>query len=265
MDHRAGNQHQRRLWTKLSLSGLHPRIEARARLPRSRAARSLIALMILVTAAATAACTRAAREPQRPTVAVTVAPQAYVVKKIAGELVNVNVTLPPGVEAHSYEPTLKVVTAIADAVLYVKVGHPKFTFEQAWLDQLLGDKPGLRIVDSMHEVEVDEGDPHVWVAPAHVRAMARNIAAALSDLLPDHSAAIANGLASFEQEAIALDSDIRRTLEGRQGRRFFVFHPAWSYFAEEYGLRQTAIEQEGREPDPKTLATIIAEARAAGV
>lgn len=232
---------------------------------RDRAHAAIVLAVLAPVAFVAFACSRSTPQASRPVVAVSVAPQAYVVKKIAGDLVGVNVTLPPGVEAHSYEPSLKVLSAISDASLYVKVGHPKFTFEQSWLGNLLRDRPGLPVVDSMRGVVVDEGDPHVWLAPSHVRAMARNIAAALSDLLPDHRDEIARGLQSFENEVTTLDDDIRRTLANRHGNRFFVFHPAWSYFAAEYGLEQVAIEREGREPDPKALATIMSQAHSAGV
>jgi zinc transport system substrate-binding protein len=44
-----------------------------------------------------------------------------------------------------------------------------------------------------------------------------------------------------------------------------IYHPAWGYFAQDYGLQQIAIEVEGREPGPQTLARIITEAREAGI
>lgn len=44
-----------------------------------------------------------------------------------------------------------------------------------------------------------------------------------------------------------------------------VFHPAWGYFAREYGLRQIAIESEGKEPGPKALTQIINRAREEGI
>jgi zinc transport system substrate-binding protein len=216
-------------------------------------------------AAGAAACgARDAADP-RPVVAVSVAPQAFVVEKIAGDLVRVSVTLPPGAEAHTYEPSLTTVRSVADASLYVKVGHPAFTFERTWLADVLGERRDLVVVDSTQGAQTDASDPHVWVAPSHVRTMARNVAAALSDLLPAHRETFARNLAALEREIDAVDRDVRAALARKRGRRFFVFHPAWSYFAAAYGLEQVAIEREGREPDPKALAEIIRDARASGV
>jgi zinc transport system substrate-binding protein len=223
------------------------------------------AVLVAAFALVAAACTRGHPEDDRPVVAVSVPPQAWIVDRLAAGRVRVNVMIPPGAEAHSYEPTLHDLSAVSDAVLYVEVGHPKFTFEQAWLDALLRDRRDMRIVDATAGVASNADDPHVWVAPSQVRPMARNIAAALEELLPAERAAIAGRLRDIEAEIDSLDRDIRRQFEGRRGRRFFVFHPAWSYFARDYGLVQVAIEREGHEPDPKTLARVVAEARAAGV
>jgi zinc transport system substrate-binding protein len=40
-----------------------------------------------------------------------------------------------------------------------------------------------------------------------------------------------------------------------------VFHPAWGYFARDYGLIQLSIEIEGKSPKPRQIALIINEAR----
>ena len=57
------------------------------------------------------------------------------------------------------------------------------------------------------------------------------------------------------------DKKIRDMLAPFKGRCFMVFHPAWGYFAEEYGLEQVPIEVEGKEPGPQALARLIDEAR----
>jgi zinc transport system substrate-binding protein len=40
-----------------------------------------------------------------------------------------------------------------------------------------------------------------------------------------------------------------------------VFHPSWGYFAHAYGLRQVAIEKEGKAPGPRHLEELIGFAR----
>jgi zinc transport system substrate-binding protein len=40
-----------------------------------------------------------------------------------------------------------------------------------------------------------------------------------------------------------------------------VFHPAWGYFADTYGLTQVPIEREGKEPGARALAALIDQAK----
>ena len=95
-------------------------------------------------------------------------------------------------------------------------------------------------------LEYLEGDPHVWVSPGCARVMARNLATALAELLPQKRQEIQAKLARLNLEIDALDAELRLVTKDRQGERFYVFHPAWSYLAREYGLQQVAVEQEGR-------------------
>ena len=67
--------------------------------------------------------------------------------------------------------------------------------------------------------------------------------------------------AEFAAELDKLDRDIRALLEKAPERRFMVFHPAWGYFADTYGLTQIPIEKEGKEPGGRTLAAVIEQAK----
>ncbi|MBD3314523.1 MAG: ABC transporter substrate-binding protein, partial [Chitinivibrionales bacterium] len=46
-----------------------------------------------------------------------------------------------------------------------------------------------------------------------------------------------------------------------RGRKFFVFHPSFGYFADAYGLKQIAVETGGKEPSARRLANLIDDAR----
>ena len=73
------------------------------------------------------------------------------------------------------------------------------------------------------------------------------------------------GHADFAAELDALDAELRALLAEVPSRRFMVYHPAWGYFADAYGLTQVAIEREGKEPGAKALAGLINQARREGV
>jgi zinc transport system substrate-binding protein len=207
------------------------------------------------------ACGPDAPRDARPLVAVSVAPQRFVVRAVAGDLVRVEVMIPRGASPHTYEPTLQQIRALDEAALYVKVGHPNFPFEAIWLDRILADAPGLAVVDASAGLPRRDDDPHLWLVPRHVEHMAVQVEAALEKLLPAERDTLRANLDAFRGRARALDREIRGLLEDEKGGEFFVFHPAWGYFAEEYGLRQVAVEHEHKEPDPHELAELIEHAR----
>ncbi len=204
-------------------------------------------------------------QSRRPVVAVSVLPQAFTVRRLAGDLVDVEVMVPPGASDEAYEPTIDRLEALSKARLYVKVGHPSFSYERAWIEQLLAEQPAIEVVDASAGMRIVDEDPHLWVAPTHMRTAARNVAAALARMLPAQQEVLRINLRKFEAEIDAVDTELRATLASAGGRRFFVFHPGWGYLAREYGLQQVAIEQHGKEPDAGALARIIADAKAAGV
>lgn len=206
-------------------------------------------------------CAPAAPPDDRPRVAVSVAPLRFVVRAVAGERVRVDVMIPPGASPVTYEPTLAQRGALETTALYVKVGHPGFPFEAAWLDGILAGVEGLTVVDASAGVPLREGDPHLWLVPRNVERVAVQVEAALEEILPRERAALRANLEAFRDLAREVDEDVRALLRDAQGAEFFVLHPAWGYFADEYGLRQVAVEREHKEPDPHELAQLIRHAR----
>jgi zinc transport system substrate-binding protein len=201
----------------------------------------------------------------RPLVIVSVLPQRYFVERIAGDAVEVVVMIPPGANPASHEPTIAQLRALHEARLVVTVGHPDFPFERAWLGALLAEAAPATVIEASAGVDLLPGDPHLWVSPRRARGMARNIAAALAELLPDQRETFEARLAALLEEIDRLDAELRDTLSPHKGGRFLVFHPAWGYLAADYGLEQMAIQRHGKDPDPRRLADLIREARQAGI
>jgi zinc transport system substrate-binding protein len=216
---------------------------------------ALFALFINVS------CGERASRPPRPVVVATVLPLGHFVRKVAGDLVSVEVLIPPGASPATYEPTIRQMAALQDASLLVKVGHPHFPFERAWLDRLLEDRRDLKVVSGAQGLPLSGEDPHVWVSPANVRKMTESIARALVEMLPEHREDVETRRDAFLEEIATLDRELRSSLGPYRGRKFLVFHPAWGHFAEAYGIRQISIEHEEKEPGPKELAHLVELAR----
>jgi zinc transport system substrate-binding protein len=203
--------------------------------------------------------------PERPVVLVSVPPQAWLVERLADDLVDVEVMVPSGADPHVYEPTIAQMRAAGEAAVYVKVGHPNFSFERAWFERFRAENPRMRVVAGPPGAVRDDADPHPWTSVAAMRAMATPAAAALLEALPERADTLRARLAATLADLDTLDAALRLMLAPCRGRSFLVFHPAWGYFAADYGLEQIAIERDGKAPAPADLARIIAAARAARV
>ncbi|HYN20438.1 MAG TPA: zinc ABC transporter substrate-binding protein [Thermoanaerobaculia bacterium] len=228
--------------------------------------KTLTGFVLLVGVLLAAIGCRAAPEPAADIlrVAVTVAPQAEIVRRVGGGRVAVETMIPPGGSDEDLSLTPRKVLALERSRLYVKVGHPAFQVEIQVVDPFLARHPGIQIVD-MSRGMAEQSDPHLWVAPADVAIAARNVAAGLEEADPVHAPEYRANLARFLAEIERLDRIIRARLSKPGAERaFLVYHPTWGSFARQYGLRQIAMEVEGKEPGAARLIQTIEEARARG-
>jgi len=212
-----------------------------------------------------------------------VPPVGYLVERIGGPHVRVDVLVRPGQDPHVFEPSPKQVVALGRAALFFKADMP---FENVLLEKIARGNRRLEVVDTTQGIEkrpldvscgdihhehdhathaAGEPDPHVWLSPAALKIQAENIAAALARADPEHEADYRKNLGALIENLDALDARIRQKLEPHRGRTFYVFHPAFGYFADAYGLKQKAVETAGRSPTPKELRDLIAQARSDGV
>lgn len=221
-------------------------------------------------------------------VVVSILPQAYFVERIGGEQVDAEVLVGPGQSPHAYDLTPKQLEGLSRAKVYFRIG---IDFETALVPRIQRLFKDLNIVDlrtgvplrtlTAAEVCVEaehaghgeshaeephahagRPDPHIWLNPLLVKTQARTICDALVKLDPQHAADYRKNLAAFEADLDRVHADIAKTLAPLKGRELFVFHPAFGYFADAYGLKQVPVEIEGKEPTAKQLAELIARAKA---
>jgi zinc transport system substrate-binding protein len=104
-------------------------------------------------------------------------------------------------------------------------------------------------------------DPHIWLDPELVKIQASTIAAALSQLDPVHAAEYKKNLQALAADLDRVNAELAAALAPLKGKSFMVYHPAFGYFAAAYGLKQVAVESEGKEPSAKELADLIDRAK----
>lgn len=235
------------------------------------------ALLFLALTCGTASFAGAAGATTRMAIFVTVPPQAYLAKKIGGEAVQVHTLVGKGQDPHTFEPTPRQAAALAGARLFFTVDIP---FERQLAAKVTANNRNLRIVDSTRGIvrlpptETDhhdahgreahsgnEADPHLWLSANNLRIMADNMASALIDAMPERREVVQKNLASLQHEISALDTRLTSLLAPHRGKTFYVFHPAFGYFAAAYGLQQKSVEISGKSPTPRQLTALIRQAK----
>ena len=187
---------------------------------------------------------------------VSIIPQKYFVERIGGNDVTVEVMVKPGESPATFNPNPKKMSRLANSKLYFSIGVP---FERIWISRLKAIHPDLQFI-SLHNKSSnprDEHDPHIWLSPLLAKKMLAEIEAALSKAKPERAEFFKMNSINLAQELDILDQEIRDIIATAKSRNFMVFHPAWSYFAETYDLKQVAIEHQGKEPGPRALQKII--------
>ncbi|MBN2580870.1 MAG: zinc ABC transporter substrate-binding protein [Pirellulales bacterium] len=210
-------------------------------------------------------------------------PVAFLVERIGGPHVRVVTLLQTGQDPHSFELTPKQVQRLGRAALFFKVGLP---FEQQVLKKLRAAYPDLTVVDTargIRKISLDATssahcsahdttgshphageDPHVWLSPPNLKRQSAEIAAALEKADPERASLYRANLQKLQAELDAVHEKNVRRLKPFAGRTFYVFHPAFGYFAACYGLKQSAIETGGKAPSPRQLRQIIHHAKSDG-
>jgi zinc transport system substrate-binding protein len=208
-----------------------------------------------------------AEEPIR--VFVSILPQAELVERIGGERVEVTVLVRPGESPATYSPTPRQLAELSKARLFIRVGVP---FEKGFIEKVGETYPKLRIIDQRDNVRLlqavhdhdhvhGEVDPHIWLDPKRLKVQAQNIGKALVEADPGNIDGYNGRLGKLIAELEEMDKRLARMMAPYRGRALLVYHPAYGYFADSYGLVQVAVEAGGKEPGGKRLATVIEQAR----
>ncbi|NCC69151.1 MAG: ABC transporter substrate-binding protein, partial [Clostridia bacterium] len=105
--------------------------------------------------------------------------------------------------------------------------------------------------------ESGERDPHIWLSPKRVEEMIKVIAKEMCAVDPGNTDAYNSNADDYIEQLDSLDQYIKNELSGVHDGKFIVYHPAFGYFADDYGLTMYALEEEGKEATPQHLQDII--------
>ena len=180
------------------------------------------------------------------------------------------VLLPPGASPHSYALRPSDVRKVQSVDLLYWIGPDM----EGFLPRVLGgrslpsvavqDLPGLKLRhfgadNHSHAEEADEHDhdhrpgsldAHLWLSPANARVIADKMAADLSAADPANAQRYQSNAKAFDERLDALDQRLKTRLANVEGKPYFVFHEAFDYFEDAYGLKHAGVFAVAAEVQP---------------
>lgn len=215
------------------------------------------------------------------TISVTIEPQRYFAEKIAGDLFHINCVTPAGQSPETYDPTPQQMVQISQSQAYFRIGE--IGFEQAWMKNLQSQNPDMAVFDLSEGMELikneeeahEEGeahphhhhgsvDPHIWTSISGARVIAQNTYQAFIKLDPENQEVYRAGYQRLIEEIDSTEAEMKQLLQPLAGTAFIIYHPALTYFAREFGLKQLCIELDGKEPSPAQLKQLLETATQSG-
>ncbi|MDQ2857624.1 MAG: metal ABC transporter substrate-binding protein [Candidatus Eremiobacteraeota bacterium] len=232
----------------------------------------MLAILALVAVAFWAAsCTSADRTQNVTTkslkILVTISTFETFARAVAGDRATVDSLVPVGASPEDYQPSPTDIEKIHSADILIENGLGLETWLARTIDNAKND--GLDIVVATDGLPAKNGNPHLWMDPVLARGYVRAIRAALVRRDPAGRATYEKNAAAYDSTLVRLRSDIATQIETipKRSRAMLVFHNAWQYYDDRFGLRTVGVLElsPGQEPDPQYVAHLVSLAKANGV
>jgi len=242
------------------------------------ALKKLIIIIILSVLVVFSFCTQKHSEEESDIIlaAASILPLADFTRQVGGDVVRVEVLVPPGSSPHTYEPDLAQLELLSRAELLVLNGIGL----EFWADKVIesADNPdmkvvytaeGLEIFDTRHDEDEEEqehgehvhvsGNPHVWLDPVNAIHQVEKICEALIQVEPDSENYFKANKEEYINELKVLHEEIEKQTQLFSNKKVITFHAGFDYFIKRYGFEKVAVIEEspGREPTPSKVADIV--------
>lgn len=206
---------------------------------------------------------------------VSILPVKQILKSIVDEDFEITVLVPPGSSPEIYEPTPQQLMSISNAMLIFNIGL--LDFEQELIKRLPGDMKN-KVINLSEDINLLAGscsgihkghhhggiDPHIWTSPRQLKKMTETTYSAIHTLYPD-SVKYKENYELFIARLDELDKQTAQLISDSNVKHFFIYHPALTYYANDYNIEQVSIEKDGKEPSAEQLKNLIELARAENI
>ena len=209
---------------------------------------------------------------QKPLIFTSIYPIEFIVERLTEDFARSQSIFPPGVDAHTYEPTIKDIMSIAEGEAFFFLGEGMEGSADK-ISQALHDSPVKIIeiakypeifIDSMDDQEHDDHshgdfDPHIWFDPERMITLSEIVKDELNELFPEEHELIVNNFHQLTEELVELDNQFQRRLQVKENPSIIVSHAAYGYWEHKYNIKQIPISgmSSTDEPSQKALAHLV--------
>jgi manganese/iron transport system substrate-binding protein len=185
------------------------------------------------------------------------------VEAVGGNRVQVKSLVPVGASPEEYQPTPQDVATLSQAALLVENGAGLET----WLSKTISNvrSNSLRTVVCSNGLTVQNDNPHLWMDPVNAKHYVFAIRDALIQIDPQHGEEYRNNARRYAASLDQLQTSIARRIATipQQQRYMIVFHNAWLYYNERFGITSLGFIEAnpGQDPNPQQIAQLIDLAR----
>ncbi len=238
---------------------------------------AVLAALVLIFQAGCGAKTATPAPAAKLKVVASVYPVYEFARQVGGDKIDLAVLVPPGAEAHDWEPSAKEIIAIKTAKLFLYHGAGLenlakiLTPETLGATQAVAVSGGIPVLDPDDDEEADHkhggqaakghghGDAHMWLDPLTAQKEVAAIATAFAAADPANADYYRQNAADYNGKLAALDQEYKAALAGLPRRDIVTSHAAFGYLAARYGLKQLPIMglTPDSEPTPEKMAAVV--------
>lgn len=200
-------------------------------------------------------------------ITVTILPIKHIVEQITGTDFNVQTLVPPGASPETYEPTPQQIIKLAQSKYIFSIGL--IDFEKQLTSKI--EESDFKVIELCAGIKLIKGtcghthhnqgvDPHIWTSPRLLKTMAKTVYSNIIDNYPD-SIKYTDNYNKYISRLDSLDNQISKMITDSGIKNFIIYHPALTYYAQDYNIEQITLEHEGKEPTAERLKNIIFDAK----
>ncbi len=200
------------------------------------------------------------------------------VRQIAGDTVNIEYLLGPGVDSHSYEPSANDLIKIKNADIFIYIGGEMEKWEDKVLstDVVSGKTELIKVTDCVetieeqevdgaeaHEEEEEEGafDEHIWTSTQNAINMVNFINNKLILKIPENKELYNKNANNYIAKIEEVQSKIQNIVDNKvRDRLVFGDKMPMQYFINQFGLKVSAAFNgcsTETEPSTKTITGLV--------